>query len=41
VIKMNKDMKRTNDVLADKDLMYQIKEGQKKNVKVMDFEEGF
>ncbi len=33
------DMKRTNEVLRDKDLMSQIKEGQRKDVKLLDFEE--
>lgn len=32
-------MKRTIDVLSDKDLMTQIKEGKKKGTKVIDFEE--
>ncbi len=32
-------LKRTIEVLSDKDLMSQIKEGRKKDVKVLDFEE--
>jgi PHD/YefM family antitoxin component YafN of YafNO toxin-antitoxin module len=32
-------MKRTIKVLSDKDLMEQIEEGKKKNVKIRDFEE--
>ena len=32
-------MKRTVDVLSDKDLMAQVKEGKKKRTKVTDFEE--
>ncbi len=32
-------MKRTIEVLSDEDLMSQIKEGRKKDVKVLDFEE--
>jgi hypothetical protein len=32
-------MKRTIDVLTDKDLMAQIKRGQQKNVKSRDFNE--
>ncbi|MEE8402035.1 MAG: hypothetical protein V3R86_07780 [Candidatus Hydrothermarchaeaceae archaeon] len=31
-------MKRTIDVLSDKDLMKQVKEGKKKGTKVVDFE---
>ncbi|MFQ5976205.1 MAG: hypothetical protein ACE5J5_07825 [Candidatus Hydrothermarchaeales archaeon] len=32
-------MKRTIKILSDKDLMEQIEEGKKKNVKVHDFED--
>ena len=32
-------MKRTIEVLSDEDLMSQIKEGRKKGVKILDFEE--
>lgn len=32
-------MKRTSDVLSDKDLRTQIKEGKKKGTKIIDFEE--
>ncbi len=32
-------MKRTIEILSDEDLMRQIKEGRKKDVKVFDFEE--
>ncbi|RMF91234.1 MAG: hypothetical protein D6733_01785 [Methanobacteriota archaeon] len=34
-----KSMKRTIDVLSDKELMKQIEEGKKKGVKTLDFEE--
>ncbi len=36
---MNKSIKRTIEVLSDKDIMNQIKEGQKKDIKFLDFEE--
>ncbi len=32
-------MKRTIDVLSDKDIMEQVKEGKKKGTKAIDFEE--
>lgn len=32
-------MKRTIEILSDKDLMEQIEEGKKKSVKVFDFED--
>ena len=32
-------MKRTIEVLSDKDLMQQIEEGKKKDAKVLDFED--
>jgi len=32
-------MKRTIEILSDKDLMEQIEEGKKKGVKVFDFED--
>ena len=32
-------MRRTIDVLSDKDLMEQVKEGKKKGTKVIDFED--
>lgn len=32
-------MKRTIDILSDKDLMEQIEEGKKKGIKVLDFED--
>lgn len=34
-----KSMKRTIDVLSDKDLMKQIEEGKKKGIKTLDFED--
>ncbi len=36
---MNESIERTIEVLSDEDLMSQIKESRKKDVKVLDFEE--
>jgi len=36
---MDNSMKRTIEVLSDKELMEQVREGKKKGVKVRDFEE--